>query len=1764
MAKQNTTPKQSSGGGYIVENEAVAWVLTYLLARSSPFDPPGGVVERIDTQRPATEWHLDDLLVTVRSRGHQHRLAFSIKSNRQITREGFPADFICEAWEQLLHDSSGVFAENRDYLGLLTAPLDAGLKTAVFELLRLARDQDPEDLAEQVELQNRANLIVRNLHKSTRCPDKLAAKHGVSVATSSGRLLRRLLWLPLDFEEDGSSQRIQAIQLCRSVLRSGSDQQALGLWERLGKIASRLRRSGGSIDLPRLLGEIRPEFEFRDFPDYEADWERITDDTRSALNRVRSSIGRTVSLPRSEDQAAVATRLSERGTAILLGASGTGKSAIAKGQALSAMERGKVIWLDAERLGTRTLAEWRSRLGLGHPLGEVIRAAPSSEALLVFDGLDRLYEDVGFATAAEFVEAAGIGDTASPWRLLITCTPEEWKRVRDMLLSRGLRLPDAPISIDVPDAAELKPVWEAFPALAALRPRRHLAPVLFRPKVLDLLATHGTAEDDLSVIGESDLARLFWSREVARGQNALARAAAAVRLAQSFADRLQPDLSESALVSDAGAVDLSAVGELARDHVLVRAEGRIGFDHDLYGDWVRVRRLLDVAESGQLAEFLASRLSSPIWHRALRLYGVDLMEQADSLAPWARAFEVAGTMEKTAGALAQDILLEASVFASGKGIGLYHPDLWHLLARDDGKLLGRLLNRLFHTATITNSAVVEAVAQQLPDLAIHAAASSRLPYGPFWFRILNFLHAHRDEIPASVHGLAARAADLWLRSTLPKWPLRGEAASIAVALGDALLKSKEENDNLLRDLEPDQYVYRAVLAAGHEEPERVTQIVLEAAGRRAKRFAPPPPPSRSPTGGRKRRVVPVFPSTVDDGPLPDPWPHGPAFRVDGSLQKVVLESDGLQPLTESLPDIAREVLLALLISEPTPRSSSRDRLSGPYELKSMYRWHPHFYTWGPFREFLATAEESAVTAILQLIDHATDRWAEARALHFANDEQRAPDEIPTPKLTIEIDGEMRQFVGDSRVLNWSVQRPNHGEAISSALVALEKHLYDRSDAGEDLAPLIRRLVDESRSVAIIGVLTMVALRHPQYLRGPLRGLLGSPHLISWTISRSSDTAWKYSATSLPRMHHDAYRAWHEMPHRRTTLRDWATHLFLYDPNFRPFLENLRDRFIVDLQAGGEFEGWDLVEGLVAKLDLNNYSLEKGGDGNSYILYTPPEELQRKHALIMEPWKAEMLLMMLPMRCRELLDAESAPESSTLDELWMQAEQVTAMGPDAGNELAAPADGLAGVAAVITLRGGEWRAVYPDRTHWARDIILQTISKSGGGYPDGSAADDDCYAFAAAALHAIWAESPGAPEVRKAVARLALHGPAKHVGTLARGVAQLRSQWPEDHKRLLRAVLLRAGLDARLQAAKQRVSWLREEDERTRWENEIASLQELLAEVERDLAEGRLEASVPGLNDVAPLRSLPEPRPSRSRGRLIADRTINDNLVVAAFKGVPDPDGVDRSDWLDIWERAVLETLSPLRQPDDEPSEEPERHLDKWDRYLMERTAAVVASLTDVDSGRRLWQPIIELGASAEDWVSWFARDWTRYALFPGAEAHVISSWMAMIDEALASPRWEGAGGVTYLSHETGKLWRALLGFTRATADVWSADLRPWVRELESRFAAWAEEHLYNVDNVRIFAHVLALPAAADIVLPGLVWLHDAAVRASDRFWGRAGQEGYAHDTVLNLLAHVWEYARDSLRQHEAAFTAFRGLLESLVSRQYPPALELADLVGTGR
>jgi len=165
--------------------------------------------------------------------------------------------------------------------------------------------------------------------------------------------------------------------------------EAQDLWDRLVGIADEKRPAGGSLDLRELLAALRDRFSFRDHPDFRADWEALLRRAREAMADVETHIAKLAQLPRSDDRTSIRRRLTSAGMCLLIGESGSGKSALAK--EIARADYPRTIWLSANILDHDSPVDFERAIALRHPLVDILRSAPT-RCLVVFDGVETYTE----------------------------------------------------------------------------------------------------------------------------------------------------------------------------------------------------------------------------------------------------------------------------------------------------------------------------------------------------------------------------------------------------------------------------------------------------------------------------------------------------------------------------------------------------------------------------------------------------------------------------------------------------------------------------------------------------------------------------------------------------------------------------------------------------------------------------------------------------------------------------------------------------------------------------------------------------------------------------------------------------------------------------------------------------------------------------------------------------------------------------------------------------------------------------------------------------------------------------------------------------------------------------------------------------------------------------------------------------------------------------------------------------------------------------
>ena len=657
MAKKVAPTKSTGGGGFVFEEKAGAYFLACLLTNFPPLKPGQGTIRKIGFQQRADWGDLDDIVLVLESPDGQGTCAFSVKSSRQLTAAGPPLDFVRSVWDLYLGET-GIFRKGKDILGLIAPPASTQVSADLSWLLDVAGKCESSELRRNIHAPGYASKERQRIFERFNCPNDLADKYQITE-DHTGDLLKHIVILECDFELQNSRSENEAVQRCREALSSGSLDEAQNLWETLQGISRDQRTSGGWVDIERLLNRLRHRFRLKNWPHHEADWQKLANLTSERLREVRTTIGGKVTLARPTAVSEIEKALGESRWAVVIGPSGCGKSVLLRQYSQTA--RFSTIWFNGVEYNNKDFPTFETELGLQNPLRELLKAAAHEAVFVVIDGLEGISGEPAYRTLCSFIEALGLGETERPYRLAVSCQHETWSRVLPELLRAGLPVDMVKtVQVGWPSAQEFQPVWDAFPQLGKLRYEPRLGHLLLRPKIFDVIATNIGAPTASALgqwAGEADVVDWWWSETIEKRDHETSRAPLLRRLAEKQADELQSETP----IDDLCDLDLSSLSMLCGEGLLRKREDRIAFEHDLFGDWIRMRILL--ARKDQLPTYLASRLSSPMWHHALRLHGARLLEESKDAALWETVFNDMGSLPESGSVLAQDLLLESALFA---------------------------------------------------------------------------------------------------------------------------------------------------------------------------------------------------------------------------------------------------------------------------------------------------------------------------------------------------------------------------------------------------------------------------------------------------------------------------------------------------------------------------------------------------------------------------------------------------------------------------------------------------------------------------------------------------------------------------------------------------------------------------------------------------------------------------------------------------------------------------------------------------------------------------------------------------------------------------------------------------------------------------------------------------------------------------------------------------------------------------------------------
>ena len=806
MPRNSAPVKATGGGGYTFADKVAAAFLAQMLRRIFPLEPELGPIAELHFEARDTAQILDDLRLVLTRGNETTRCVISVKSNRQLTKAGFNEEFVGDAWEEW---NNAAFNRATDFLGLITGVIDASTLEEWRTLQKQAFAATPERMIERLADSQQSSAVQRAIFESLRREQEGVKPDSVETA----RLAAKIRVLPFLEEDEG-----KFINLCTEIVLDGSLEEGTKLWGRLQQLAAENRATGGFFNLPKLVGVLRPDFELRDYPDFEADWKRIEAISQENLKNVRMVLGTDIRLARTEELNGISGRVAAHKVVVIAGESGSGKSSLVSQLVSGGGTFKRILWLTAEQLSKSSQAEIAHVFELRHRIPELIRNSTLRGCVLVVDGFEKLEGDAQ-KRAQELIAAvkeAGF----SGWNLIITCQTQSWQSVQDALIVAGISDMEK-VDFGKPTAQE---IYEAIPQLPQIRillMRSHLQPILRNLVMLDWVLRAGIAkrlEDSSQVwIGETDLINWIWERWTGTDAMRLARDLLLRTLGRREGEKLSGAVHVDTIERD----QLPLLGTFAQEGLIRENPPSVQFQHDLMGDWARFRALV-FAEKNAISE-IKSVAQIPRWGRAIRLYAQALAEKGDGLAAWKAAVgQLPG--EDADAVLANDIFLDGLLFAANSEVLL--EQVWPHLIADGGAILKRLLRRLQHGASVPDVRLRGLID---PKYAEQSEAWFRIPLPLYWYPALSVFSRHAKDLAEHALLLAAEVCALWLRTIPQGIPGRREAAHIALEL------ARETQGRIAEGMhfgDKDKIVYEALLSAALEFPDEVAQIALELSQRR--------------------------------------------------------------------------------------------------------------------------------------------------------------------------------------------------------------------------------------------------------------------------------------------------------------------------------------------------------------------------------------------------------------------------------------------------------------------------------------------------------------------------------------------------------------------------------------------------------------------------------------------------------------------------------------------------------------------------------------------------------------------------------------------------------------------------------------------------------------------------------------------------------------------------------------------------------------------
>jgi hypothetical protein len=1727
MAKIATS-KQTGGGGFDFEDKVSAYFLSKLLSGNFALDSSIGTLTNVEYQVRPDGWLIDDLLLTFHDGRQNHRVAVSAKSNRQITATGLPDDIVKDIWTQFLNVEKILFDQNHDYLLFVVSPIARSVSENLTKLIQSAKNTDPAILAKRVRTKAFSKQQ-QSLFDSFKCPLPL---HQANMLFDKEIcvLLSRLIVVEFDFQNIISKDENLIISELQAVLRSNAQAESIKLYNRLKGIRADIAPHGGSLNYLQLIAKIINDFELITQPEYQSDWKKIADLTDLKIANIPDKIGNKFVIERPIQIERIRSSLEEERFVFFTGKSGFGKTVVAKHLAQKVIAGGrKVIWLDGELLQSNA---FKVTAGIAHDIAEMVTSTNNLGNLIIVDGADRFFKENIIENFVPFIRMVAGLDPLT-WKMVITCQSEDYEALLKQIHRKNVfSFNSKTLELQPAVAKELLPSAKFFPQLISLFKHDHLLALLGNLKYLDLVAFHIGHSDLKSLagrIGESNLIDWIWQHEILEnGEHGYVHS----RFLQELAIKQANMLTVYTPVTDFRIEESAAITGLKRMKVIGDTADRLFFIHDLFGDWARYKTIR--SKGNDVKGFLLNLdLASPLWGKAIRLYGIYLLEKEENASAWLNFFK-GFSMSESKPKLIRTLLLEAVIFSNSTF--LYLEELWPEFKNDNGALMNQFFEQFLIRGTAPDPSILK-LAATLEGITLSEIASQyRLPVYNYWFPVLRFVKDHSVDLLQFSRGHILKIVTTWLDTVPLGSDFRNDMARIAVDVTRWLMEQKD--NSVMVYSKAATAIYDPMLKSFSELPDDVENLSLELARRK----------EYTPTKSNKHDEDGPWRFFNDSGAIVLPNEFAPNRDVDDDFRKVCLESGAINTMISLSPTLAKDILMAVLLQI----KGARERSTTPtYGLYDIHGWFPPFYTRGPFISFLVIDETQGINLIIELTNIAAKNWK-----HQLKHEQ----ETAVISLTFQ-DGIKQDYFGDERIYFWFRDAGNAPHSLVSALMALERHLLLRLDKEEDITTAIQLILEKSTSVSLLGLLSSLG-RHKEYLfLSILKPMLGEISFLHWEMmlplgAHNIEGHQMIGAELLGLNVAKRAYEWHKMPHRSKSIQQVA-HLLLFNNGEirKYFEENVLPKWVLqrdELEINGYIDPY--LDNMIGQFNIENYVTVQHED-NYTLEYREPQKITEKLQHVRKDDTSGGSMEGFAFKISQDLEQQKKYTLHEIDSIWQKIQSMnTSLKGEQAKFLNDPIANVFAAVAVIILNWCQLETSRPDYIDWAINQLddATALEKYNDRHMDSIPLNQSAEIFQALTIPVLYKNLPNVARIRKITANFTLKASYPLISKLFESLGRIFQWNAPSFIRIQNLYIERCHLIHNLNAS----VWDRSNIDYDTLFN--PSLVEFVGNI-KDQPALNLSTYRKQLN------SFEEAPKKRKHGIYYSkynDPGLDIHAFYHAFSKMPavSETATTEVDKVVLSHYHMLVDLITYMWGDINDERLPlDEDLYEFDKWLAFRFAKLLTTQINIEEARSIWQPLMAYGNFNHRWLEEFTFQ-MLYANKDTSQPQTLGlHWNDMIDFAFTVKTW---GSDRRFDNEA-SLWESLLGISNIGLEIWSVGYVSIITTISTQLIKWFTKQVHNSSQIKRLCKLLKAPCV-DIFLNSGVLIVNVHLKFQISLNEAEVPTGFVRapfkydDEVASMCSNLWERRRIELTHDAGLFEAFKEIVVYLVARQNITGLELQD------